>query len=135
MTCLIPFNGDLYAGGTFTIAGGVSVNNVAKWNPGPASVGDHSLQRGIPGTPHLNQNYPNPFNPTTVIRYEISVTSFVTLEMYNVLGQEVATLVNELKQPGRYEARWNAEKLSSGVYFYRLQAGEYAETKKLILLK
>jgi len=83
----------------------------------------------------VHQNYPNPFNPSTQIRYEVPRPSSVLLRVYDLLGQEVATLVNEAKQPGRYEVQWNAERFSSGVYFYRLQAGDYVETKKLLLLK
>jgi photosystem II stability/assembly factor-like uncharacterized protein len=83
----------------------------------------------------LNQNYPNPFNPTTTIKYDIPKTSSVTLKVYNVLGQEVATLVNEKKEAGSYEVQLDGSKLSSGVYFYRLTAGILTETKKLILLR
>lgn len=90
---------------------------------------------GIPHWVVLEQNYPNPFNPTTEIGYQISEVSHVTLRVYNVLGQEVATLVNEVKQPGRYEVTFDGTGLSSGVYFYRLQAGEFVDTKKLLLLK
>ena len=83
----------------------------------------------------LSQNYPNPFNPTTDISYELSSESFVTLKVYNVLGQEVATLVNELKQAGSYTIRFDAGGLASGVYFYRLTAGNFSETKRLMLVK
>ncbi len=83
----------------------------------------------------LHQNYPNPFNPITVIRYQLSNNSEVTLKVYDVLGNEVATLVNEYKTAGGYEAEFDASNLPSGTYFYRLQAGEYTETKKLILIK
>jgi hypothetical protein len=83
----------------------------------------------------LNQNYPNPFNPSTVISYQLSVISFVRLEVYNVLGQVVATLVDGMKQPGSYTVRFDASNLPSGIYFYRLQAAGFIETKKLILIK
>jgi hypothetical protein len=83
----------------------------------------------------LSQNYPNPFNPTTVIKYQIPKQSFVTIKIYDVLGSEVATLVNEEKPIGNFELMWNAENLASGIYFYRLQAGDFIETKKMILLK
>jgi len=83
----------------------------------------------------LEQNYPDPFNPTTVIRYQLPVTSHVTLKVYNVLGQEVATLVNEEMKPGSYEVTWDASGVASGIYFYRLQAGSFAETRKLVLLR
>jgi subtilisin-like proprotein convertase family protein len=83
----------------------------------------------------LMQNYPNPFNPTTTIRYELAKASQATLIVYDVLGREVQTLVNELKPPGRYEAVFDAKNLASGVYFYRLQAGTYVDTRKLLLLR
>ena len=83
----------------------------------------------------LAQNYPNPFNPTTNIEYQIPNREFVTLKVYDVLGNEVATLVNEEKPGGSYTIKFDGSKLSSGVYFYRLQAGEYSSTKKLILMK
>jgi photosystem II stability/assembly factor-like uncharacterized protein len=83
----------------------------------------------------LSQNYPNPFNPSTVIRFELPLTSKVSLHVYNMLGQKVVTLVNEEMSPGSYEAIWNASGFPSGVYFYRLQVGRVVETKKLILLR
>ena len=83
----------------------------------------------------LEQNYPNPFNPATNIKFQIPSTSFVTLKVFDVLGREVATLVNEEKTAGTYSAQWNAGSVASGVYFYRLKAGEYVATKKLILLR
>ncbi len=83
----------------------------------------------------LSQNYPNPFNPTTTIKYQIAKTGFVTLKIYNVLGQEIATLVNEEKQPGNYYADFNGTNLPSGIYFYKIIAGNFVSTKKMILLK
>lgn len=83
----------------------------------------------------LKQNYPNPFNAATVIRYRLPVTSHVTLKVYNLPGQEVATLVNKQLKRGNYEVMWDAAGFPSGVYFYRLQAGELASTGKMILLK
>ncbi len=93
-----------------------------------------------PATFALQQNYPNPFNPTTNIEYRILNKEYVTLKVYDILGNEVATLVNEEKPAGAYTVRFNShsdegQNLSSGVYFYRLQAGEYSSTKKLILMK
>ncbi len=83
----------------------------------------------------LSQNYPNPFNPTTTIKYQIPELSFVTLKVYDVLGKEVTTLVNEEKPAGEYEVKFNATGLPSGIYFYRLHAGNYVETKKMVLMK
>lgn len=89
----------------------------------------------VPDKFELYQNYPNPFNPSTVISYSLPVNSWVTLKVYNLLGQEVATLVNEKKEAGRYDVEFNGSKLTSGVYFYRLQTETFTETKKLLLLK
>ena len=83
----------------------------------------------------LEQNYPNPFNPSTEIRFDVPHQSSVVLRVYDLIGQEVATLVNEVKMPGEYVARWNAEKYPSGIYFYRLVAGNFTDTKKLVVLK
>jgi photosystem II stability/assembly factor-like uncharacterized protein len=83
----------------------------------------------------LKQNYPNPFNPVTTIKYELAKKSFVTLTIFDVLGTEIKILVNEEKPAGTYEINWYAEQLPSGIYFYRLQAGSFVETKKMILLR
>ncbi len=88
----------------------------------------------------LSQNYPNPFNPSTSIQYAISSTQFVTLKVYDLLGREVATLVNEEKAAGSYEIDFNVGRdsspaLASGIYFYKIQAGDFVETKKMLLLK
>lgn len=83
----------------------------------------------------LSQNYPNPFNPATVIRYQLAVNSFVTMSLYDLLGRKVATLVNAQKPAGSYTVQWDATHFASGIYFYRLQAGNFSDTKKLLLLK
>ena len=83
----------------------------------------------------LQQNYPNPFNPSTVIKYSVAEESFVTLKVYNILGTEVATLVNEKKTPGLYELNFGGEKLPSGVYVYRIEAGSFTASKKMLLIK
>ena len=89
----------------------------------------------------LKQNYPNPFNPSTKIKFDIPSNlrgidgSLVSLRIFNALGNEVAVLIYEPKSPGSYEVEWNASRLPSGVYFYRLQAGTYIETKKMTLIK
>ena len=83
----------------------------------------------------LNQNFPNPFNPTTKIRWEVPYSGWQTLKVYDVLGNEVETLVDEFKPAGKYEVEFNALKLSSGIYFYTLRSGDFIQTNKMILLK
>jgi hypothetical protein len=83
----------------------------------------------------LSQNYPNPFNPTTTIGYSIASVNHVTLEIYDVLGRKVATLVNETKPPGAYNVTWNATDIPSGIYFYRFKAGSFVSVKKLAVVK
>ncbi|MBZ0198380.1 MAG: T9SS type A sorting domain-containing protein [Ignavibacteriaceae bacterium] len=88
----------------------------------------------------LYQNYPNPFNPSTTIKYSIpkrvnSQSSIVNLKVYDVLGREITTLINKELAPGNYEVEFNASSLASGVYFYRLEAGSFIQTKKMILLR
>jgi hypothetical protein len=97
------------------------------------NISDHEMK--VPRLFMLKQNYPNPFNPSTTIRYELPQKSRVVLKILNILGQEVVTLVDEVKQPDRYSVQWNAGNAATGVYFYRIQAGEFVETKKLVLLK
>ena len=83
----------------------------------------------------LEQNYPNPFNPSTVISYQSPVGSWQTIKVFDVLGNEIATLVEEYKPAGRYEVEFNAERLASGFYFYQLKAGDFLQTRKMILIK
>ncbi len=83
----------------------------------------------------LEQNYPNPFNPTTNIRYELPKSGFVKIIVFDALGKEIKTIVNEKQSAGTYNLTFDGSNLPSGVYFYRLRAGDYVETKKLVLLK
>jgi hypothetical protein len=124
---------EVYVGGAFISAGGVSAIGVARWNSGTSRV--EQLSPTAPKTFLLEQNYPNPFNPSTTIRYQLPVASEVKLEVYDVLGKKIATLVNERQSAGAYQVVWNASGLSSGTYFYRLQAGTFTQTKKMILVK
>ena len=126
-----------YKGGLYVV-GGIdefeqAVNIVEEIVPqGTSGVNDES---GIPAGYSLMQNYPNPFNPSTKIEYSIPEVSFATIKVYDMLGNEVATLVNEEKATGSYEVKFDVAGLSSGIYFYKLQAGSFVETKKMILLK
>ena len=90
---------------------------------------------GIPSRFTLYQNYPNPFNPTTTIKYNLPKQSFVTLKVYNILGEEVAVLVNGVKQAGSYSVVFNASSLSSGVYIYTLATDEFVSSKKMLVIK
>jgi hypothetical protein len=89
----------------------------------------------IPETFSLSQNYPNPFNPSTTISYSIPESRIVTLKIYDMLGKEVTSLLNEYKEAGTHSLQFNASSLSSGIYIYTIQAGEFRDSKKLVLLK
>lgn len=92
-------------------------------------------ENGVPGKFELMQNYPNPFNPVTTIRYKVPHSTFVTIKVFDMLGNEIKTLVNGYTNPGTHEVRFDAERLSSGVYIYRMQTDKFTDTKKLLLLK
>ena len=98
-------------------------------------VGLSHNQNGIPKVFALMQNYPNPFNPTTTIQYALPKSSNVEIKVYDLVGREVTTLVNEFKQAGYYSAEFNANNFASGVYFYRIKAGDFTDTKKMLLVK
>jgi hypothetical protein len=108
-------------------------------------MGDHTLEEvvtgikeigsGMPESYSLDQNYPNPFNPSTSIRFSITEPGLVTLKIYNALGQEVATLLNEEKSVGTYEYTFNASNLTSGIYFYKIQSNNFTATRKMMLVK
>jgi hypothetical protein len=92
-------------------------------------------QEQLPTFYSLWQNYPNPFNPSTTIHFELPKESHVTLSIYNILGQEVLTVLDEVRVAGRYDLRINGTLLASGVYFYRLVTDDFVQTKKFMLLK
>ena len=98
-------------------------------------VGVENSKGTLPAHYTLTQNFPNPFNPTTNFQFQIPFTSIVTIQVYDILGREVASLLNELKPAGTYQVLWNASNLPSGVYFYQLRAGGFHEVKKALLLK
>jgi len=99
------------------------------------SVGLNNTSSIIPSRFAVYQNYPNPFNPTTNIKFEIPKNTFVTLKVYDVVGKEVATLINEERNAGSYNVDWNASFYPSGVYFYSFKAGNFTETKRMLLIK
>ncbi len=94
-----------------------------------------SVVLGVPAQYGLNQNYPNPFNPSTIISWQMPIRSFVTIKIYDMLGKEVATLINEEKEAGYYSIEFNANEMASGIYFYNISAGEFNLTKKMILVR
>jgi len=98
-------------------------------------TGINSINNELPTSYSLSQNFPNPFNPLTKIRYELPLNSKVTIKIYDILGREVTTLLSETLKAGKYEVEWDATRCASGVYFYRLQAGSFVETKKMLLLR
>ena len=100
----------------------------------PLSISDSSKERFLVAF-SLEQNYPNPFNPSTKIQFTIVNRQLTIVRVYDVLGREVATLENEMKQPGTYTVEFDASNLASGVYLYRLKAGNFVETKRLVLLR
>jgi hypothetical protein len=143
-TCDVPKPRNIYALDFYDENRGFAVGDsgtiLYTSNGAVTSVGRNDR---IPGVFALEQNYPNPFNPKTVISYQLPVTSKASLKVYDLLGREVAILVDEFKQAGSYSVRWNAQGMPSGVYFYRLvanaipsgQAGSAIEVRKLVLLK
>jgi uncharacterized delta-60 repeat protein len=124
--------GNVFVTGTSSGAGW-SIYTTIKYVQTPVAVKEKEPSK--PNTYYLSQNYPNPFNPSTTIRYAIAKPGQVTLKVFNLAGQEIVTLVNENKSTGEYQIQWNPYNLPNGVYVYRLQAGSFVDTKKLILLK
>lgn len=107
----------------------------AAWLAGGGLNGVQQIPNEMPSNFQLSQNYPNPFNPSTEINYSIPKSGLVTLKVYNILGQEVATLYNGFQRAGAYTATFDASKLASGIYLYRLESGNFVQTKKMILMK
>jgi len=121
-----------YGSGIYTIA---TDEEAVILPPIPPIVSVGSETASVPNSYVLFQNYPNPFNPSTTIRFSIINPDVVKIKIYDVLGREVKTLVNEFKQAGTYEIQFNASSLASGIYLYRIESGNFVQTKKMILLK
>lgn len=133
-----PFILTAPSAGTYTVNAGYKSPS-RKWGSASAVLTvtgvDEELIGLKPDFFQLYSNYPNPFNPNTKIRYAISETAYTTLIVYSILGKEVATLINEQKSPGIYEVNFEAANLPSGTYIYKLNAGSFTQTKKMIVLK
>ncbi len=145
---VIGSGGAALAGTTYDIEG--TLGQVA---PGPSGNSYDSLDAGFwylqvytttgvkspPGavarTYELYQNFPNPFNPSTTINYQLPMSNHVTLKVFDILGREMAMLVNEKESAGNYSIKFDGSRLASGVYFYRLEAGSFVSVKKLVILK
>jgi hypothetical protein len=126
VTCLAADAANVYAG---------TYNGVWLRPPSELFTSSQVSSAQIPTAFELCQNYPNPFNPTTTIKYELPNASHVTLSVYDIPGREVSVLVNDRRNARVHEVKFDAAGLASGVYFYRLQAGSYVDTKKLLLVR
>ncbi|MBZ0182570.1 MAG: family 10 glycosylhydrolase [Melioribacteraceae bacterium] len=134
----VTLDNSLLENGKYLVADAVMIMINRKLSPDViVSVEDSEkeITQNVPSKFMLEQNYPNPFNPTTSIEYSVPSSEYVSLKVYDVLGNEVASLVNENKTAGSYRIDFNASTLSSGVYFYKITAGNYTETKKMMLIK
>jgi ligand-binding sensor domain-containing protein len=123
---LVEYNGKVIA----ATSGGLYQRNISE-----IVVGVESHTEDIPSSYKLYQNYPNPFNPETIINYELPISNYVRLSVYDIIGKEISVLVNDKQQAGNHKIILNASNYPSGVYYYRLETSGYSETKKMILLK
>jgi len=105
------------------------------YNPNSVPIGIRPISTQVPDKYDLKQNYPNPFNPKTIIGFQVPRSGFVNLKLFDVQGREATTLVNDDLVPGKYEIEFDASNYASGIYFYKLQAETYSETKKMVLIK
>mgnify|MGYP005839787223 CR=1 FL=1 len=124
----------LSSNATRSIASRIKITPTDELPPSPPVINE-KITSETPVNHKLYQNYPNPFNSSTVVKYQLPVTGWVTIKIYDLLGQEVDVLVNETKQSGEHTAIWNAGNIPNGVYYYRLTAGIFTETRKMILMK
>ncbi|MFA5832699.1 MAG: T9SS type A sorting domain-containing protein [Bacteroidota bacterium] len=127
--------GDVWFAGNFNFAGNRPMLGIARWNSAATISTVQRIDENIPARFTLEQNYPNPFNPATIIRFEIQNTDATTLKIYDIVGREVTTLVHEKLNVGTYEMKFDATKLSTGIYFYQLRSGNFVETKKMNFIK
>jgi hypothetical protein len=132
-----PFTLTAPGPGTYTVNAGFKSPSPRRWDSVMVniSITDVGENPSNPTEYKLYDNYPNPFNPSTILRYSIPEASFTAIKIFDALGNEVSSLVNETKSAGTYEVEFNATDLSSGIYYYTLQAGSFTQTKKMILIK
>jgi hypothetical protein len=130
---LVQIVTDFIYDGTFVYA--ATDSGVFRQGLNASVTGTRFIIETTPQNCSLKQNYPNPFNPVTIISYQLPMNNHVSLKVYDALGREVSTLINERKDAGNYSVQFNAVNLPSGIYFYRLQAGKYIEVKKMLLLR
>jgi hypothetical protein len=127
---VLGISSDLAGGDTIFVVTSDAVYKV--WG---SYVGIQQISTEIPQRSALSQNYPNPFNPITNFEFRIADFGLVKLTVFDAIGREIEVLVNQQLQPGTYEVSWNASAYPSGVYYYRLSAGEFTQTKPMLLLK
>lgn len=125
----------LNGSGNVPSTGGIKIVHTDELPPPPPDGTQSASDNNIPADYAAVQNYPNPFNPSTTIQYSLPVASRVTLKIFDVLGREIATLVDGMESAGNKSVRWDADKLTSGIYFYKLEAGQFTTVKKLVLSK
>ena len=133
--CNAKYNDYFLAENSPCVGSGTNGKNIGALPVGCGIVGTENIRNNVPTKFGLFQNYPNPFNPVTKIKYELPIESDVKIVIYNLLGEKVAGLVYSFQMPGKYEVEWNAENFSGGIYFYSIKAGNFSQTKKMVLLR
>jgi len=109
-----------------------AISEIPRWI---SNTGINTISSEIPSEYKLFQNYPNPFNPSTIIRFQIKDSKFVALKIYDILGREITTLLNEKLKAGIYEISFSINQLPSGIYFYKISTGDFSDIKKMVLMK
>lgn len=132
-----PFTLTAPGPGTYTVNAGFKSPSPRRWDSVLVNISVTGIEENSsnPVSIKLFENFPNPFNPSTTLRYSISEASFISIKVFDLIGNEITSLVNEEKSAGTYELNWDAVNLPSGVYLYQLKAGSFIETKKMVLMK
>ena len=132
----VSISGDYIAVGAFADDdNGADAGSIYLYTGFATVVGVENEKAGLAANFALSQNYPNPFNPETVIEYSLPQSEDVSLVVYNLRGEEVADLINDNIPAGNHQVKWDASNVPSGIYFYRIQAGDFIQTRKMLLLK